>query len=141
MGIFKKSPEEKLVDELVGSGFLICDNLSDVLISPVSQNELQEIVKGAWKNGASVSEIQRVYDENLLRLKSFDYSSENKEDNAQKESEKFNVLRYKIVILVIFVLLIVGGGIYSIFFISHLTHLLINLKLMEYHLIFQVIIN
>ena len=71
MGFFsrkEKSPEEKLVRELVGN-FWVSDNLIEVLNSPTSQSELQKIVKEAWKNGASANEIQKVYDENLARFK------------------------------------------------------------------------
>ncbi len=88
MGFFskkEKSPEEKLVDELVGSGFSVRGNLIDVLDSRSARIELQEIVQEAWKKGASVIEIQKVYDENLTRLRSL---SENKEHNTIKNSKE-----------------------------------------------------
>jgi len=72
MNVFSKKEktlEEKLVKELVGSGISISPNLKGSLNDSSSQKELQKIVKQAWKNGASVSEIQRVYDENLSRIK------------------------------------------------------------------------
>ena len=81
MGLFSKKEktiEQKLVDELVGSGFLLSDNVIHILDNSSSRNELQKIVKKTWKSGASVTEIQRVYDEKLVILKD---SSDNKDKN------------------------------------------------------------
>jgi len=84
MGLFskkKESPEEKLVNELVGTGSGSTNNLSHALDSSSSQKELKDIVKEAWKNGASCGEIQKVYDENLHRLRS---ANEKTEDSSNK---------------------------------------------------------
>jgi len=64
----------------VGSGIGYSDNLTEVLYHGSSQKELRENVKGAWINGASVSEIQWVYDKNLLRLKSSSKEIKNPKD-------------------------------------------------------------
>jgi len=69
MGLFsKKTPEEQLVNELVGSGLFTSKSLRAVLNEPVAIGELQSIVQEAWKSGASAALIQSVYDENLARL-------------------------------------------------------------------------
>ena len=69
MGLLgKKTPEEKLVNDLVGSGLFTSKNLRAVLDEPVAIGELQSIVQETWKNGASAALIQSVYDENLARL-------------------------------------------------------------------------
>ena len=67
----KKTPESELVDKLVGSGFLYGDVLDAVLTKPSLKTELHTIVRKAWKDGASTEEIQRVYDENLARIKAY----------------------------------------------------------------------
>ena len=64
----KKNPEEKLVNDLVGSGLFTSKSLRTVLNDPVAIGELQSKVQEAWKNGASAALIQSVYDENLARL-------------------------------------------------------------------------
>ena len=64
----KKTPEEQLVNELVGSGLFTSKNLRAVLNEPVAIGELQSVVQEAWKSGASAALIQSVYDENLARL-------------------------------------------------------------------------
>ena len=69
MGLLgKKTPEEQLVNELVGSGLFTSKNLRAVLNEPVAIGELQSIVQETWKSGASAATIQSVYDENLARL-------------------------------------------------------------------------
>ena len=75
-----KTQESELVDKLVGSGMFYGDVLDEVLKSAVLKKELHTIVRKAWKDGASTEEIQRVYDENLARIK-----AEN-DDNDQFDS-------------------------------------------------------
>ena len=88
MGLFsknEKSPEEKLVKELVG-GFLSSDNLLKVLDNHKSQDRLKDIVTESWKNGASAYDIQKVYDENLLRLNEYGRLDSEKR-RAKREEE------------------------------------------------------
>ena len=81
----EKSPEEKLVKKLVG-GFLSSNNLLVVLKDTRSQDRLKDIVTSAWKNGASAQDIQKVYDENLARLK--EYKTLNSEKRRAKREEE-----------------------------------------------------
>ena len=82
----KGTPEQELVDRLVGSGLLFGDMLNEVLASPVYQKELHDVVRKVWKKGATCEEIQRVYDENLLRLKDLD---------IKKQTEGAGVFSYR----------------------------------------------
>jgi len=82
----KGTPEQELVDRLVGSGFLFGDVLNEVLDSPVYKKELHDKVRKIWKNGATCEEIQRFYDENLLRLQELD---------VKKQTEGAGVFSYK----------------------------------------------
>jgi len=77
VGLFNKktTPEKELVKKLVGSGILYGDVLNEVLNSPYSKKKLHKIVRKAWKNGASVEEIQKIYDENLAIFKADDYDA------------------------------------------------------------------
>lgn len=133
MGIFskkEKTPEERLVDELVGSGSSARGTLMNVFPdNAAARAELHEIVQKAWKNGASVSEIQRVYDDNFLRLKreEIEPSSKNNEDVAEikhslKEKEEY-IPFYKKYMLPIgvlsFVFLVFGVVSYGLFFMEH----------------------
>ncbi|MDR2967588.1 MAG: hypothetical protein LBU74_06535 [Methanobacteriaceae archaeon] len=106
----EKTPEEELVDKLVGSGSQKSDNLKKVLKSSFSRNELQEIVQGAWKNGNSISEIRKVYVDNLVKFKSSD------EEINESEPLYKNVT---FLIATIIIICLVVGGIYSIFFMQY----------------------
>jgi len=106
----EKTPEEELVDKLVGSGSQKSDNLKKVLKSSLSRNELQEIVQGAWKNGDSVSEIRKVYVDNLVKFKSSD------EEINESEPLYKNVT---CIIPTIISICLVVGVIYSIFFMPY----------------------
>jgi len=67
MGVSKKeeqTPEEKLVDELVGIGMQIEGKVRDDAPSD-KQREIKSIVKKSWVNGASCEEIERTYNENI----------------------------------------------------------------------------
>jgi len=145
LGLFsKKSPEKELVDELVGSGVVSSDNLRKVLDDPVAMAELKEIVQKAWKNGASLGEILKVYDDNLRRLRS---SSQGIEDSLNLENEGVEVDslnhekddveikhplnekeeyfplsshdKLKLLIASLAIIALVVGGIYSIFFMQY----------------------
>ena len=90
MGILsKKTPEEKLVNELVGSGLFTSKSLRTVLNEPVAIGELQNIVQEAWKNGASVDLIQSVYDENLARLQKAEKDGSLKSSPAAETAKGF----------------------------------------------------
>ncbi|KZX11970.1 hypothetical protein [Methanobrevibacter curvatus] len=71
MGLFsrkEKSPEEKLVSELVGTGFSMSKNLTNLRKEGVTSVEMKFIkdnVISAWKSGKSVKKIQKVYDQTL----------------------------------------------------------------------------
>lgn len=110
----KGSPEEKLVDKLVGSDTSGSDNLKKVLNSSILRKELQNIVQGEWVNGASVSEIRKVYVENLIRLKSL---PENKEPESLPLSKNVGFI---LITLIIGGLIV--GGIYGIFFLPVTTY-------------------
>jgi len=84
---FEQTPEEKLVDKFVGLDFLESENLKNVLSISSSRRELKDIVQEAWRNGASVSEIQKVYDENLARLNP-SYAGLDPSNNKENESIK-----------------------------------------------------
>ena len=114
---YEQTPEEKLVDDLVGLDSSESENLKTVLSISRSRTELKEIVHEALKNGASVNEIQKVYKENLARLnpsyrKVFGIKKENKESR-----HTIDISTCVIPTLVILVLVI--GGIYSIFFMEY----------------------
>ena len=88
MGLFnkkEKTEEEKLVDELVGSGFLMSSKVIESLFISGNRMELQKTVKNAWKNGASCEQIQKVYDGKLAMLQNL---PEEKEKKIKKEKEK-----------------------------------------------------
>ncbi|MDR3063182.1 MAG: hypothetical protein LBU40_03460 [Methanobrevibacter sp.] len=71
MGLFsrkEKSPEEKLVNELVGTGFSMSKNLTNLRkegITSVEMKFIKDNVISTWKNGKSVLKIQKAYDQTL----------------------------------------------------------------------------
>lgn len=126
MGMFskKKSSEEKLVDELVGSGSKKSDNLKKVLNSDFAIDELQKIVKEAWQNGYSANDIQKVYDDNLKRLEnSYKEIEARSKYNGDDESLKSLLItaflenkKTCILTIVVLVGLFIGGGVIPSFF-------------------------
>jgi hypothetical protein len=133
LGLFSKKekiPGEQLVDELVGSGPSAKGNLNNLFPdNSAARAELQEIVQMAWINGASVSEIQRIYDDNLLRLKKeeFEHSSIFKEEGAEikpslKEKEGSGSFYKKHMVpigVISFVLVVFGVVSYGLFFMEY----------------------
>jgi hypothetical protein len=60
------TPEEKLVDELVGIGMQIKGKVSDD--APLDkQREIKSVVKKVWANGATCEEIEKTYFENVQK--------------------------------------------------------------------------
>ena len=109
----EKTPEEKLVDELVGEGFFY-NQFNELANDQGAKRELYNIVTKAWKNGASVSEIQQVYDENLLTLKS--------PLGISKKSRSKLLLEIFSALIAIFIIIVLSGiykfDIWNLVFIS-----------------------
>ncbi|KZX11636.1 hypothetical protein [Methanobrevibacter filiformis] len=102
MGLFSrdkkvKTPEEELVDELVGLTWRSSDNLREVLLDNVKRADLENAVKKVWKNGGSVYDIQKVYDETLEKLgvnENFHKGLNNYRINRSKENDFVNSNEY-----------------------------------------------
>lgn len=65
MGLFdkkEKNPEEKLVSELVGTGFTFAQKLNNEKISSVKKGDIQKAVKNVWKMGEQV----KIYKEYMM---------------------------------------------------------------------------
>lgn len=74
MGLFskkEKTPEEELVDYLVGSGTFGSDNVDNLSLETAERGKLRDNVKKVWMDGAKVDEIQKVYDETLANFEKF----------------------------------------------------------------------
>ena len=83
----EQTPEEKLVDDLVGIGMQIEGKVRDD--APLDrQREIKTIVKKSWVNGATCEEIERTYHENIK--KSIDLEEKGVEDiNFSKKFSDF----------------------------------------------------
>ncbi|KZX16551.1 hypothetical protein [Methanobrevibacter curvatus] len=55
--------EKELVDELVGADWSFSTNIYELKIPNSEKKGLQKAVKEVWKNGGSVEDIQKAYDE------------------------------------------------------------------------------
>ncbi|KZX11637.1 hypothetical protein [Methanobrevibacter filiformis] len=94
MGLFSrdkkvKTPEEELVDELVGLTWRSSDNLREVLSNIGQQGALENAVKKVLKNGGTCEEIQRAYDEHLFifRNKAIEWELFDLENNLNFNEE------------------------------------------------------